>query len=308
MKQKNQELKEITIKSDFVKLDIRDPEVLKKFRNAFLGVTPFSEECIIKNIDDIQLRLNKNTQEMFATAKGAIIVINKALGYIIEYDLQHFSMSPGKRYFYGKAFFQGLNEKELSDEVLTLRENAYYGSVTHFLRSVYNNTNEIEGFEIRSIERKINTEKQRALARLNTLDQAQKRSFLINKTMNLFGDSSDYIRKLLFERDYLPDVLSPNLVKAEAIKGVNEKGETIFKSPDTLLAVIHNKPLLPVMRRFVNRSGAFKLLITSGIRFVPNKEIVLNAKVNVISNGLGLDGFFSFAYGISTMLPENYEP
>ncbi|MBO9672848.1 MAG: carboxypeptidase-like regulatory domain-containing protein [Sphingobacteriaceae bacterium] len=312
LKPKVQELNEVTIEGNYTVLDIRNKQNWQKFKDGFLGITPYSDQCTIQNIDDIELRYVKETRGMKAVAKKPIVIVNKALGYIIEYDLEHFELLPSGRILAGKSFFKELSDKELTENKRKLRNASYYGSMSHFLRSVYNNSLNTEGFEVRSIARKQNVEKERVLKIVSQLDFARKSEFIVNKNSNAFDDSSAYYRKFLSEPGYF-DAFSDKLLNAEDIKTVNSNGNTIFKTTDTLLSVTYTKPLDRAISRFFDDRNKKSFIskpmdINKSIVELKGKEIIINPKVNGVSKGLKLTGYFSFIYGVSTLLPNDYEP
>lgn len=312
LKQKAQELDEVKIGVDYIVLDSRNPNNWKKFKDGFLGITPYSDQCIIQNKEDIELRYIKETRGMKAVAKRPIVIVNKALGYIVEYDLQNFELSPIGRSLSGKSFFRELNDKELSDKKAKFRNASYYGSMIHFLRSVYDNTISTEGFEVRSITRSKNTEKARVLKIIAQLDYAKKSEFIVNKNSTALGDSSAYYRKFFSEPDNF-ETLSSNLLSPGDIKTVNSSGNTIFKTKDTLLSVTYTKPLDREIYRFFNDKNKRMMSsrpmdINKSIVELKSKEVIINPKVNSVARGLSLYGFFSSIYGISTLLPDDYEP
>lgn len=312
LKSKVQELNEVTVEGSYAVLDIRNKQIWQKFKDGFLGITPYSDQCTIQNMDDIELRYVKETRGMKAVAKRPIIIVNKALGYLIEYDLEHFELLPSGRSLAGKSFFKELSDKELTENKRKLRNASYYGSMSHFLRSVYNNNLNAEGFEVHSITRKQNLEKERVLKIVSQLDFARKSEFIVNKNSKAFGDSSAYYRKFLTEPAYF-DVFSDKPFKAGDIKTVNSSGNTIFKTTDTLLSVTYTKPLDREIYRFFDNMNKKSLSsrpmeINKSTVELKGKEVIINPKVNGVSKGLKLSGYFSFIYGISTLLPNDYEP
>ncbi|ARS41291.1 hypothetical protein CA265_17170 [Sphingobacteriaceae bacterium GW460-11-11-14-LB5] len=317
LKQKTQELDEVKIGADYIVLDSRNPKNWQKFKDGFLGVTPYSDQCVIQNKEDIELRYIKETRGMKAVAKRPIVILNKALGYIVEYDLQNFELSSLGRSLVGKSFFRELNDKELSDKKTKLRNASYYGSMIHFLRSVYSNTISTEGFEVRSITRSKNTEKARVLKIIAQLDYARKSEFIVNKNSTALGDSSAYYKKIFNEPDNF-ETLSINLLNSDDFKTVNSSGNTIFKTKDTLLSVTFTKPIdADIYRSVKNNLYPNKFQdhrdkniyeVNKSIVELKRKEVIINPKVNGISKGLRLTGFFSSIYGISTLLPDDYEP
>jgi hypothetical protein len=309
LKQKSHALHEVVIGGGF-RIVTNDPFHWNNFLRGFIGITPFSDQCFIRNKEDIELRFYDKTGVLKAVARKPIIIENKSLGYRIEYDLENYESSLSTRNFLGKAYFKELNEKKDTKSKAKLREAAYYGSITHFLRSVYANTTEKEGFQMRSVTRSINTEKKKYLTLINNknLDQKKVRDFVLRTNNNLFGDSSSRIRNALMKPDYLPDIVSSQFTNAEDIKALNKDGNVILRAKDSLFAVVYTKPLANVIRRFVGTEQLADGTVKSVLRLKPNREIIINPKINSVSKGIGFEGFFSSFYSVSTLLPEDYEP
>lgn len=122
------------------------------FTREFIGVSENSKDCRILNIDDVRLVFNKKRQMLEAFADEPIIFENRALGFRVTYHLAGFSYSPGRIFFAGNYFFEP--DSTLSDDQLEYvknkRKQAYLGSRMHFVRSMYNETIQEEGFVIQS--------------------------------------------------------------------------------------------------------------------------------------------------------------
>ncbi len=57
---------------------------------AFIGTTALSKDCKIKNPKDIRFSYSDNDRILQAYSVKPLTIINKALGYKIEYDLEEF--------------------------------------------------------------------------------------------------------------------------------------------------------------------------------------------------------------------------
>jgi len=137
---------------------------LKEFRREFLGYSKFSKSCSIINEADIVLNFDKQSKQLVASSKRPIIIKNKALNYLITYDLHNFYITYAMRtegitdlekvhkkpttvVYYGTTFFQPIKQKN-SRRVDKNRGLAYTGSVLHFMRSIANNSLLKEKFKI----------------------------------------------------------------------------------------------------------------------------------------------------------------
>ena len=154
LKQKNSELTEIVINSP----DKDGWEKYgKEFIRDFIGYSAFADETEILNKKDIEFTYDAGKMSLSVTAAKPLRIRNKATGYLITYWLEHYE----KSYVTHKIFHKGdlqfepiLSKKEGVKTTWTgNRRSAYYGSLNHFLRSVYQNCVYQDSFELRVYKR-----------------------------------------------------------------------------------------------------------------------------------------------------------
>jgi hypothetical protein len=124
---------------------------LAMFRRIFLGTDYNSTFCEILNTEDLRLTYDKESDVLDGYSVKPLIIENKALGYMIKYDLVdfHYMQNSDKYQFSGNPFFMDLNGSP--EEMKKWNNNriyAYYGSRMHFLRALYNKKLFHEGFTI----------------------------------------------------------------------------------------------------------------------------------------------------------------
>lgn len=132
---------------------------LRLFRKEFLGISKFGKSCKILNEDDLILKYDKGNKALYASSKVALKIENKALDYLITYDLMDFEVN--FRYanlntftftvnsvtYFGTSFFKELEDSKKS-KIEKNRSEVYKGSVQHFMRSLYNKNLREEGYFI----------------------------------------------------------------------------------------------------------------------------------------------------------------
>ena len=127
-------LKEVTIGFDAIS---REDE-MKLFLKMFIGTE--NHECTIENPDDISFSYKKKTETLTAEADEPLIIRNKKLGYKLKYFLISFKCTPTDFSFRGNYLFTedttGLQPKDLK-KILKARDEVYYGSRMHFIRSLW---------------------------------------------------------------------------------------------------------------------------------------------------------------------------
>lgn len=123
-------------------------ENFKQFRDWFLGLTPNSEHCTIKN----SYKIDFSVQDAIFKAKcrELIEVENRALGFIVSIDLKDFSWDRTKRETKMNyvPYFRHITTTN-QDTLNMWEENrriAYNGSVLHFFKSLVDNKLADEGF------------------------------------------------------------------------------------------------------------------------------------------------------------------
>jgi len=125
------------------------------FLEQFIGTTEFSTSCKITNTDALQFSFNKKSNTLKVTSKESLLIRNNSFGYSIKYDLSRFAYDFNTRSLTieGHPLFEEMTSNKKRQEIKWRknREEAYYGSMMHFMRSLYNNELEKDHFEIRRI-------------------------------------------------------------------------------------------------------------------------------------------------------------
>lgn len=113
-------------------------EYLSMFKMFFLGSDDNAKQCTIENPDVLSFHYNDSTYMLRAEADKPLIIDNKALGYKIYYQLTAFVHYTSRTYYSGYTRFEEMKPAETQEQKKwkVNREDAYYGSVTHFMRSL----------------------------------------------------------------------------------------------------------------------------------------------------------------------------
>lgn len=194
----------------------------RTFIENFIGTTDFAISCSIRNKEVIRFRYSKKKDLLSAIADEPVIVENRALGYIISFKLEEFSVDFKSltNVYLGYPFFSEMpaTSKVLQMEWQDNRKKAYLGSIMHFIRSLY--SNEIkkpdmefnpEGFELMKPTKLANTEKSRMESKYALHQQQHDDPWP--------GDSLKYYKKLMRQ----PDSLVRNqFLSAENLVTIND--------------------------------------------------------------------------------------
>ncbi|RZK25711.1 MAG: carboxypeptidase-like regulatory domain-containing protein [Flavobacterium sp.] len=137
-----QTLKEVVITSTASK-----NKYLAMFLKSFLGDTENGNSCRLLNPDILKF----SEQQLTVTAKtnAFLEIINENLGYNIKYSLRDFTLNrlTSVASYAGECIFESLKGSESEEKVWTEnRKAAYEGSLMHFMRSLYANTLDKDGF------------------------------------------------------------------------------------------------------------------------------------------------------------------
>lgn len=130
-------------------------QMLKAFREQFLGSSGAGRSCKIENEDDIRLRYDTSNNTLYAEAVKPLRITNKRLKYIITFDLIaseiRYRTKSLKPYFITGAFFGGttfFSDISKNGNADRHRKEAYLGSPMHFIKAVANEDWENQKFEL----------------------------------------------------------------------------------------------------------------------------------------------------------------
>lgn len=121
------------------------------FLKHFIGATPFADSCILLNAEVLKFLYFKRNDRLKILASEPLQISNRSLGYNLRYELDSFVyfFKTDMNSYRGRCLY---SEMEGTEEEVQLwkknREEAYYGSRLHFLRSYYDSTLKEDGFTV----------------------------------------------------------------------------------------------------------------------------------------------------------------
>ena len=286
---------------------------LASFKKHFIGTTELSIDCKILNPEVLHFEYNAKENILTAFARKPLQLKHKNLGYLITYELESFVRNKNYITYLGYSRYQELKgRKRKQKRWKKNRLKAYNGSVTHFLKSLLNDTFTNEGFIVNQFKRVPNPErpseddikKAREVMRLNkslVIDFSRKE----NKALTTLDSAWVTIKKarLPKSRDYL---YKSKLKKDDIL---TFKNHAYYLSFDNNLSIVYTKEKEEMA--FITRNAFSKkrdpLYQTSS--FIPlKKDIILDIR-GVLVNPLEvfLEGYWSYEkFGNS--LPLDYVP
>ena len=120
--------------------------LLKQFTRELLGDTPFTDKCLITNIQSVSV--SQIDGHLAALATEPLVIENNALGYRLIYQLLHFDSYRRATFYGGNSRFEPMKpaNTEQAERWERNRQRAYQGSGRHLLASLVAGTYEREGF------------------------------------------------------------------------------------------------------------------------------------------------------------------
>lgn len=284
------------------------------FIENFIGTSAFARDCKLLNRDVIKFRFSKKKNKLEVIANDRLVIENHALGYVLKYDLTRFEYDFGTRIllYQGYPLFEEMESKRSGrlKRWAANREDAYFGSVMHFMRSLYRNKLVEQHFEVRRLIKIPDAEKKRVKA----LYRSQAVNATINGTVMLDGqlpglrrDSAAYYRKVMNEPESM-NVLINKILTGDSIAYALDSATVGLEFPDYLQVVYTQKRTPPEYQKMLPR-GVYSIPLTSElVRTSPNPIMVLASGNYFEGTDLITSGYWAWSEKIANLLPNEYWP
>lgn len=196
----------------------------KFFLDNFIGTTENASSCSIKNRNVLRFHYYPKSKRLSVTATDPLIIENKALGYDLEYRLERFSCDYSTNIisYYGYPLFREMTADFSSTRLRweQRRRMAYLGSLMHFMRTLYKDQLQAEGFIVEHEINVPNVEKQR----VKTIYQPN-----ITKTDSIPIDTLHHYWEVLRQ----PDFFTPKVRSYEGLLTIHpDQTRTLFFTGD----------------------------------------------------------------------------
>lgn len=276
------------------------------FLRNFIGTSEHANGCRILNKEAIRFRNSKKTGMLTAHADEPLIIENRSLGYTIRYQLEEFRYDhkTGHLLYQGFPFFEPMKSGAVREKKWAEKRNdAYYGSMLHFMRSLYRNRVMEEGFEVRSLQKHPNLEKQRVKdLHRQSLDLVHGKAMVMIQPQ---GDSAAYYSSVMRQPNSF-DSIGKTVLPGDSIAFAFDSVTAGLYFKDYLL-VIYKNGTAP--REYRNQLPDPGPSMTSQIQLLSEEAVEVHANGNYIDPAnLLASGYWSWAEKIATMLPFDYKP
>ncbi|MEJ5995898.1 carboxypeptidase-like regulatory domain-containing protein [Pedobacter sp. Du54] len=197
------------------------------FAVNLIGKYPgISARCRITNPEVLFFDYNKLSKQLQVFARRPLLIENTALGYLIRVELDEFiySFETEEVVFQYSLFFENLTfPKSRMQQVEKTRKLLYAGSSMHFMRALYSNTLDDQGFGIYKFTSVQNLERQRVQKiireRIEYNYANHNRPKVALQDLFTSKDTINYYRMVMLQQNYVhfdtvrlarPSVIKPN--------------------------------------------------------------------------------------------------
>jgi hypothetical protein len=280
----------------------------KVFIANFIGLTSNAERCKIRNTEDIRMRYYRNSNRLTAWADKPIIIENKALGYTITYRLEHFEtrFSESSSIYLGYPLFEDFGSGKYQNQ----RQETYNGSMMHFIRSLYRDSLEQNGFQVRRMHLVPNDEKSRvryvyrptSFIVLNSRDMQNRKP-----EKEIPRDSLAYYKKILQQPDFL-EIFGEKQLTADSLVIKNEGPYKLVYFPNYLAITYMNETEEKEYAR-TRKGGAKPGKQYSIIKMTGSGGVWIEANGNYFDpREIFSYGYWGWADKMADNLPLDYNP
>lgn len=278
-------------------------QAYKDFINYFLDqFVGFDRDDVrIKNQRTLKFSYDKENKFLKVKAPQTLVIENKKLGYTVQYNLINFQadFKAKSTSYLGTSFFK---ETSFRKEITLNRMNAYKGSMMHFLRSLYQNELEKEGFIVNHAKRIPNPEypSEAELQKLNNHFEIVKTQK--NSTLPWTDELEAIAQKKSKNSEFLMAILKTKMKESEFTKRQNDR---LFLDFEDLLQVNYQKYYYEIKKgEFVKSSGV--VTQTSFVHPEAMQFEIFKEGLSSKPDQLVLEGDFS-RQNISKILPLDYQ-
>ncbi|RYZ23648.1 MAG: carboxypeptidase-like regulatory domain-containing protein [Chitinophagaceae bacterium] len=277
------------------------------FIKGFIGTSAEAERCTLKNPKALRFYRDKKANQLEIVATEPLVIENRALGYRIRYQLESYTYDFNSRVqqYVGYPLFEPLDGGSGRQRRWAgARSKVYYGSQMHFMRALFRNRLQEEGFTVLPQRKIPNLKRVRRTERIGNSTLIE-----LDNGLRIKSDvPADTIRAY---QAYVGNDAILNLVGGNALPG-----DSIAYAIDPHTAGLFFSDYLTVIYAAGKTPAAYQHSVMNG-NYAMQSEITLinGTPVQVEANGvyynpldLMSNGWWAWSEKVGTMLPFDYKP
>ncbi|MEO5593340.1 MAG: carboxypeptidase-like regulatory domain-containing protein [Chitinophagaceae bacterium] len=279
------------------------------FIEHFIGNSSYGRNCKIKNPKVLKFRRNERDNFLTVSANAPIIIENKSLGYTIRYDLKEFKyyFTENTVFYSGYALFEetGKANDKMKLKYKETRAKVYAVSLLHFMRSLYTETTEAEGFRIlRKINKKVIEVRNASVIAENGYSGIENYD-----TIYEISNTNTQIRIVANENNHARSNIDGNSTNFSSMRNIMffSNKNALLNFRDTL-QVVYTKSNPPSEYVKYATDGHNNNVIVSEISLIQPGPISVMPNGSFEPTNLAMNGFWGWWEKISIMLPYDYQP
>lgn len=277
----------------------------RMFMESFIGTTDNAARCVIKNKEVIRFRFFRKSNRVIAYADEPLQIENRALGYNIKYQLENFEVNFRQQttVYLGYALFEDRTRegRELPARFRQRRDDAFRGSIMHFMQCLYKNTLLQEGYEVRRMVRTPNHEK----ARVRAIYRARASVRAGGDVRTFINDSSEYYERILRQDDNI-DRYGNDFLSADSLV-VQSEGKYKYVYFSDYLFITYKKEVEEESYLRINNLGRPRSFQRSLVLLHEGNIIAVDEAGNYFNpQDFFTSGYWGWSEKMSNMLPMDY--
>ncbi len=284
------------------------------FTESFIGTTFNARRTVLKNPRDLRFRHNKqdNTLEVFAIAP--LRIQNRSLGYDLEYHLELFRIDfrNNTHVYAGYPYFR--EQRSVSKRNLRNREDTYNASLLKFMRSLYHNRVQEDGYTVRKMIETRNREKDRVRAlrdKYTLREQASSGNWVVISApvypAQYTPDSLAYFSSVLSQPDSKFSLINDTIPTRQLVRTDSAGTKKLyFKDYLYVVNTLHKEEPLYLEYKRENRAITFQ---TSILRMLEDEALEIQENGNYFPPlNLFSGDYWGWSNKTADLLPLDYKP
>lgn len=286
----------------------------KTFMDYFVGTSENAALCKIKNQKAIKFRYYKKSNRLRSFADEPVLLENKALGYLVRYQLEEFDLNfrESSFLFLGYPLFEELKAtKRAKERWSDSREYAYNGSIAHFMKSLFVDSLLQNGFEVRRLVCQPNLEKERVKKIYKpgrTLTQNIGGILIVTKDTSSphSPDSAAYYQQVMRQRD-INDIVGRELLTADSLIVKSEGDYKVLYFENHLYITYTKEKEELIYTRMFHPSGSAGQL--SYVHLLNDAFITFDKMGNYYNpKDFSTTAYWAWSERMGTLVPVDYVP